>query len=68
MMELDNGNIDIDSLREDLKDYFIGMHFNVAPAAIIEAFDVDNATDSDVIDKAREYGFNLSKYLKFYQR
>ena len=54
-------NIDIDSLREDLKNYFGGaMSYNAI--AIMDLIKVENASDNNVIDMAIKNGFNLYDY------
>ena len=54
--------MDVDKLRQDLEDDFLGIMFNVSPAAVMELSELDNATDEELIEIARRNGYDLSKY------
>ncbi len=56
-------NIDIDRLRNDLKDYYGTAAFNVSPVAFMDMFDIDNLSDEEVILKAYELNFDLDDYV-----
>ena len=54
--------IDIERLRNDLKDYYGTAGFNGFPAAIMELADVENMSEEQLIRFAVERGVNLEKY------
>jgi hypothetical protein len=56
-------NIDFDKLRQDLLDYFgtaMTMGFG---AAIIDISKVENASNEELINIAKQNGFDLNKYV-----
>lgn len=55
-------NIDYEALRKDLEEYFMGAMFNVSGAAMIDLQEVENASDEELIEIARDNGFNLNDY------
>ncbi|MBR6690663.1 MAG: hypothetical protein IKL65_04970 [Bacilli bacterium] len=59
-MEMNN-DIDFESLRQDLMDYF-GTAMMYHPAAVIELSQVENATNNKLIELAIQNGFNLENY------
>lgn len=61
-------NIDINKLREDLKDYFGSAMFNVSPIAMINLEEVEKASDEELIEIAISYGFDLNKYKDSYNK
>lgn len=55
--------IDIDRLREDLRDECVGAGLaGKFGAALIEAFDVDRATPERLVEMAQRQGFDLLRY------
>lgn len=55
--------IDVDKLREDLKKEYLGAYFGGGfEAALIEALEIDNISDEDVINMANRYGCNIHMY------
>ena len=56
-------NIDIDQLREDMKLDCYAAYFGAGfGAAIIESFEIDDASPEELIDMAEQRGIDLSKY------
>lgn len=56
--------IDIDRLRKDLEDYYMsGFVVTGFGAAFMEATDVKNASDDEIIEMAQKAGFDLRKYI-----
>ena len=57
-------NIDIEKLRQDLIHYFLGGYFvgGIGPFSL-EASDLYDASDEEVIQIAIENHFNLNKYI-----
>ena len=56
-------NIDFDKLRQDLLDYFgtaMTMGFG---AAIIDISKIENASNEELINIAKQNGFDLNKYV-----
>lgn len=56
-------NIDFDKLRQDLLDYFgtaMTMGFG---AAIIDLSNIENASNEELINIAKQNGFDLNKYV-----
>ena len=55
-------NIDTETLREDLINYFgTAMYYN--KIAMIDLIKVENCNDEELIKIAIENGFNLNKYI-----
>ena len=55
--------IDIDALREDLKNDSYGAFFGGGfGGALIEAIDIERASDMEIVEIARKKGINLYKY------
>ena len=67
-MELDLDDIDIESLRNDLIDYFTSAMFNASPAALIDLMKVEKASDSRLIEIALTNNFDLNDYIIGYYR
>lgn len=65
---MDYCNIDFERLRNDLIDYFMSAAFVATPAAMMDAIDVENASDVELINIALENHFDLSKYMCNYSR
>ena len=55
--------IDIRRLRQDLYDHFGTGAFAVSPAMILEADKIKRLSDEEIIIKAEEEGFDLSRYV-----
>lgn len=56
-------NIDFDKLRQDLIDYF-GTAMTVGfGAAIIDISKVENASNEELINIAKQNGFNINNYV-----
>ena len=67
-MSYDIDDIDIQSLREDLIDYFQSAMFNVSPVALIDLTEVENATDEQVLRIAIKNNFDIGNYIDRYTR
>lgn len=56
--------IDINKLKQDLKDYYEAAYFTLGyGAALMDSFDLDNLSDEEIINKAIENGINLENYI-----
>ena len=56
--------IDIERLREDLRSDDLGAYFGGGfGGALMEAFDIDNATPEELLQMAQERGFDLRNYI-----
>ena len=56
--------IDIDRLRKDLEDYYMsGFVVTGFGATFMEATDVKNASDDEIIEMAQKASFELRKYI-----
>lgn len=56
--------IDINKLRKDLENYYMsGFVVTGFGAAFMEATDVKNASDDEIIEMAQKAGFDLRKYI-----
>lgn len=56
--------IDINKLKQDLKDYDEAAYFTLGyGAALIDSFDLDNLSDEEIINKAIDNGINLENYI-----
>ena len=54
--------MDIETLREDLMDYYGTAMMSGFPMAIMDLSDVENASDLKLIMLAEKAGFDLNKY------
>lgn len=55
--------IDIDRLRDDMRDECLGAYFGGGfGAALIESFDVDRATPEKLVEMAQNQGIDLRRY------
>lgn len=55
--------IDIDRLRNDMREECFGAYFGGGfGAALIESFDVDRATPEQLVEMAQHQGINLRSY------
>lgn len=56
--------IDINKLKQDLKDYYEAAYFTLGyGAALMDSFDLDNLSDVEIINKAIDNGINLEQYI-----
>lgn len=56
--------IDINKLKQDLKDYYEAAYFTLGNgAALMDSFDLDNLSDEEIINKAIDNGINLEQYI-----
>lgn len=56
--------IDIERLREDLRSEDLGAFFGGGfGGALMEAFDLDNATPEELVQIAQDKGVDLRRYL-----
>ena len=55
--------IDIETLRKDLINYFGTAMFASSPLAMIELSKVENASDEDLIEIAKNNNIDLNKYI-----
>ena len=56
-------NIDYEKLRQDLIDYF-GSAMGFFQVAVMDVVRVENATEYELLEIARQNGFDLTKYSK----
>ena len=55
--------IDINKLKQDLKDYYEAAYFTLGyGAALMDSFDLDNLSDEEIINKAAKNGVDLEQY------
>ena len=64
MYQNDTTEIDFDTLRRDLLDYFGTAAFSVAPLAMADVARVENADDDELLEIVRECRFDLRKYYR----
>lgn len=56
--------IDINKLKQDLKDYYESAYFTLGyGAALMQSLDIDNPSDEEIINKAIENGLNIENYI-----
>lgn len=56
--------IDIERLREDLRSDVLGAYFGGGfGGALMEAFDIDNATPEELLQIAQDNGVDLRRYV-----
>ena len=56
-------NIDIEELREDMKQECYGAFFGGGfGGALIESFDIDDASPEELVRMAQDQGIDLSRY------
>ena len=56
--------IDINKLKQDLKNYYEAAYFTLGyGAALMDSFDLDNLSDEEIISKAAENGVDLEQYI-----
>ena len=55
--------IDIDGLRNDMRDECLGAYFGGEfGAALIESFDVDRTSSEELVEMAQNQGIDLRRY------
>ncbi len=55
--------IDVDKLREDMRNEDLGAFFGGGfGGALIEAIDIERASDEELVDMALKQGIDLGKY------
>ncbi len=56
--------IDINKLKQDLKDYYEAAYFTLGyGAALMDSYDLDNLSDEEIINKAIDNGLNIENYI-----
>lgn len=56
--------IDINKLKQDLKDYYEAAYFTLGyGAALMDSFELDNLSDEEIINKAIDNGLNIENYI-----
>lgn len=56
--------IDINKLKQYLKDYYEASYFTLGyGAALMDSFDLNNLSDEEIISKAAENGVDLEQYI-----
>lgn len=56
--------IDINKLKQDLKDYYEAAYFTLGyGAALMDSIDIDKLSDEELINKAIDNGINLENYI-----
>lgn len=56
--------IDINKLKQDLKNYYEVAYFTLGyGAALMDSFDLDNLSDEEIISKAAENSVDLEQYI-----
>ena len=55
-------DIDVSRLRDDLEDYYGTAVFCGMPAAVIELTQAQSASPQELVDMARQAGFDLGRY------
>ena len=55
--------IDVDKLRDDMRNEDLGAFFGGGfGGALMEAIDVERASDEEIVEMAQRQGIDLSKY------
>lgn len=56
--------IDINKLKQDLKDYYEAAYFTLGyGAALMDSYDLDNLSDEEIINKAIDNVLNIENYI-----
>ena len=63
-----NNDIDVESLRRDLIDYFTSAMFAVSPVALVDLTRIENASDEEIVQIAIENRFDLERYTSYRRR
>jgi hypothetical protein len=56
--------IDVDKLRDYMEDYYGTAAFNGSPAAMVDAWDVDEADPYELCERAEREGIDLTRFQK----
>ncbi len=62
-MEIDVNSIDIERLRNDLINEFMGIAFAISPVAFMNVAEVEKATPEELVEIAINNGFSIENYL-----
>ena len=63
-MYVDIEELDMERLRSDLEDEYGTAANSGFPAAMVDLFDIANATDEEVVAKALNLNYDLNQYRK----
>ncbi len=56
--------IDIDRLREDLRDYDLGVFYGAGfGGGLMESFDIERSTPEELVQIAQDRGIDLRRYV-----
>lgn len=56
--------IDTDDLRRDLEDYYGTAAFTASPLAFMDLYQVQRASDTELMRIAQQNGFDLNRYVR----
>ena len=62
-MGIDIEEINIEVLRNDLINYFMGLAYVVSPVAFMNVAEVEKATPEELVEIAINNGFSIENYL-----
>ena len=62
-MEIDINDIDFDSLRDDLRDYY-GTAICSSPFAMADLVNVDSVSDIDLLNLINDTNLDIRNYIK----
>ena len=62
-MDIDIEKINIEVLRNDLINYFMGLAYVVSPVAFMNVAEVEKATPEELVEIAINNGFSIENYL-----
>ena len=62
-MDIDINDIDVETLRNDLINKFLGFAFMVSPVGFMDVAEVENATPEELVEIAINNGLDLENYL-----
>jgi hypothetical protein len=62
-MGIDIEKINIEVLRNDLINYFMGLAYVVSPVAFMNVAEVEKATPEELVEIAINNGFSIENYL-----
>lgn len=54
--------IDVDQLKDDMKDYYGTGAFSGMPAMMTEVWKIDRMSNEELVEKAMNDGFDIFKY------
>ena len=61
-MDIDMNDYDIDSIRDDLEDYFGTAMVNSSPFAMVDLIDLSTKSDYEILSMAINMGINIDNY------